>query len=137
MTGCYKTDQLCRLTSMEARRPSRDGDEGGKGGQKRETSKQAQPRSPKLPWTAARTTACYGSVCPALQVTTAPCNCCPNCYAEQSHKDNVRSSAVGKPLKQKKSNSLVQHHLPALDFFWANFFMRVQLTFLLLILPGL
>ena len=70
-------------------------------------------------------------------VTTAPCNCCPNCYAEQSHKDNVCSSAIGKPLKQKKSNSLVQHHLPALDLFRASFFMRVQLTSLLLISPGL
>ena len=27
--------------------------------------------------------------------TTVPCNCCPNCYAEQSHKDNVRSYAAG------------------------------------------
>ena len=65
-------------------------------------------------------------------VTTAPSNCCPNCYAEQSHKDNIRSSAVGKQLKQK-SNS----HFPALDLFWANFFLRVQLTSLLLISPGL
>ena len=31
--------------------------------------------------------------------TTVPGNCCPNCYAEQSHKDNVRSSAVGKKKK--------------------------------------
>ena len=52
--------------------------------------------------------------------TTAPRNCCPNCYAEQSHKDNVRSSAVGKQLKQKKSNSQTQLHLPALDLFWAT-----------------
>ena len=69
--------------------------------------------------------------------TTAPRNCCPNCYAEQSHKDDVPSSAVGKQLKQKKSNSLVQLHLPALDLFWANFFVRVQLTSLLWISPGL
>ena len=71
--------------------------------------------------------------------TTAPRNCCPNSYAEQSHKDNVRSSAAGKQLKQKKSNSLslAQHHLPPLDLFWASFFVRVQLTSLLLILPGL
>ena len=41
-----------------------------------------------------------------------------------SHKDNVRSSAVGKQLKQKKSNSLAQLHLPTLDLFWAN--LRVQ-----------
>ena len=64
-------------------------------------------------------------------------NCCPNCHAEQSHKDNVRSSAVGKQLKQKKSNSLAQLHLPALGLFWASFFVRIQLTSLFLISPGL
>ena len=72
--------------------------------------------------------------------TTAPRNCCPNCHAEQSHKDNVRSSLAGKQLKQKKSNSLsiAQHHLPALDLFWASsFLLRVQLTSLFLISPGL
>ena len=69
--------------------------------------------------------------------TTAPLNCCPSCYAEQSHKDNVRSSAVGKQLKQKKSNFPAQHHLPALDLFWTSFFVRVQFTSLLLISPGL
>ena len=41
-----------------------------------------------------------------------------------SHKDNVRSSAVGKQLKQKKSSSQAQLHLPALDLFCAN--LRVQ-----------
>ena len=68
--------------------------------------------------------------------TTAPRT---NGYAEQSHKDNVRSSAVGKQLKRKKSNSLslAQLRLPVLDLFWANFFVRVQLTSLLLISPGL
>ena len=55
--------------------------------------------------------------------TTAPRNCCPNCYVEQSHEDNARSSAVGKHPKQKKSNSfsLAQLHLPALALFWAGF----------------
>ena len=58
--------------------------------------------------------------------TTAPRNCCPKCYAEQSHKDNVRSFAVGKQLKQKKSSFLsrAQHHLPALDLFWASVFVE-------------
>ena len=37
----------------------------------------------------------------------------------------------------KRSPTLSQHHLPALDLFWASFFMRVQLTSLLLISPGL
>ena len=47
-----------------------------------------------------------------------------------SHKDNVRSSAVEKQLKQKKSSSpsTAQHHLTALDLFSASFFLRVQLT---------
>ena len=52
------------------------------------------------------------------------CNCYLNCCAEQSHKDNVHSSAVEKQLMQKKSNFLAQLHLPTLDLFWAN--VRVQ-----------
>ena len=46
--------------------------------------------------------------------TTTPHSCCPNCYAEQSHKYSLCSSAVGKQLKQNKCNSLAQLHLPAL-----------------------
>ena len=71
---------------------------------------------------------------------TAPCNCCSNCCAEQSHKDNVHSSIAGETTEAKEvqlSLSIAQHHLPALDLFWASFFMRVQLTSLLLISPGL
>ena len=58
---------------------------------------------------------------------------------QNSHKDNVCSSAIGKRLKQKKSNSLslAQHHLPALGLFWASFFVKVQLTSFLLISPEL
>ena len=114
----------------------------GKRGQKSKASKQAPTRK-------------TGQVCrgppPEQQnvkavsvrhcaATTAPRNCCPNCYAEQSHRDYVRSSAVGKQLKQKKSNSLslAQHHLPALDLsVCSSFFVRVQLTSLLLVSPGL
>ena len=66
---------------------------------------------------------------------------------------------LGNELKRKKTNSQTQHHLSALDLFWANlwvqhhlppldlawtrktwasnFFVRVQLTPLLLISPGL
>ena len=40
-------------------------------------------------------------------------------------------------MKQKKSNSQAQLHLPALDLFCANFFARGQLTSLLLISPGI
>ena len=60
------------------------------------------------------------------------------CGTESRHKDNARSSAIGKQVKQKKSNyiSLAQHHLPALGLFWASFFLRVQLTALLLVSHG-
>ena len=40
-------ERLCCLTSTEARRPIRDGDEWQKGGQKRETPKQAPTRKTK------------------------------------------------------------------------------------------
>ena len=43
---------------------------------------------------------------------------------QDSHIDKVRSSAVGKQLKQKKSNLQGQLHLPTLDLFWALW--RVQ-----------
>ena len=38
--------------------------------------------------------------------SSVPRNCCFNCCAEQSQKDNVRSTAVEKQPKQKKSNFL-------------------------------
>ena len=45
---------------------------------------------------------------------------------------------VGKQLKQKSNSlSVDQHHLPALDLLWASFILRVQLTSLLFISPGL
>ena len=63
-------------------------------------------------------------------------NCCPNCYAEQSHEENVRSSAVGKQPKQKKSNFQAQHHLPALDIVLSGLTSRSSTTSLLLISLG-
>ena len=57
----------------------------GKGGQKSETSKQALTRKTK----AAVDRRQNSSVRPALRSDhTAPRSCCPNCYAEQSHKDS-------------------------------------------------
>ena len=125
-----KNNDFCCLTSTEAKRPIRDEDEWENGDRRVKPRNRRQPRRPRLPWTAARTTEVSGvRHCAA---TTAPRDCCPNCYAEQSHRDNVRSSAVGKQLRQK-SNS----HFPALDLFWVCVFVRVQLTSLLFISPGL
>ena len=86
---------------------------------------------------------------PLIAVSTA---------VRSSHKDNVRSTAVEEQLKQKTSPTFwaqlhlpaldlswallrIQHHLPPLDLAWtrkwqSNFFVRVQLTRLLLISPG-
>ena len=103
-----------------------DGDEWEKGERSVKPRDRHQPRRPRLPWTAARTTKIMlrQSSVRHCAATTAPPSCCPNCYAEHSHKDSVNSSAVGKQMKRKKSNSQAQLHLPALDLFWAN--LRVQ-----------
>ena len=129
---------FCCLTSTEASRPIRDGDEWEKGGQKSETSKQAPT------WkTTAAVDHCQNRMlrqCPSGIAQRPPHHAIAVPTAMQnSHKDNVRSSAVGQQLKQNKSNSLslAQHHLPALDLFWASFLVRVQLTSFLLISPGL
>ena len=55
-----------------------------------------QPGKPRLPWTHRQNQKISVRHCAA---TTAPRRCCPNCYAEQSHKDNIRSSAAGKQLQ--------------------------------------
>ena len=100
----------------------------GKGGQKSETSKQAPTRKTKAAVDSRQNNRtlrqCRSGIAQrpprhAIAVPTA---------MQNSHKDNIRSSAVGKQLKQKKSNylSIAQHHLPALDLFWASFFLETS-----------
>ena len=67
----------------------------------------ARPRAPTIkrqrrPWTTARTTTMLGSgdLASAKQLVYSA-NCCFNCCAEQSHKDNVRSTVVEEQLKQR------------------------------------
>ena len=130
----------------------------GKRGQKNETSRQAPTRKAKAVMEGRQNNKMLRQ-CPSSIVQRPPHHATAVPAAMQnSHKDNVRSSAVGKQLKQKKSNSQAELHLPALDLFWANswvqhlwvlllispgpaeasnFFVRVQLTSLLLISPGL
>ena len=134
---------------------------GGGGGEKVWVTCPRNPtlKRPKRPWTTARTTTMLRQWRPRhCEATSVLCSCCFNCCVEQSHKDNVRSTAVEKQRKQKTSPTFwAQLHLPALDLFWAllraqhhvsppdvawtriwlsNFFLRVQLTSLLLISPG-
>ena len=127
---------FCCLTSTEARRPIRTGTS-EKRGQKSKTSKQAPTRKTKTAVDRRQNNRMLRQ-CPSGIVQRPPHHAIAVPTARQnSHKDNARSSTAGKQLKQKKSNSQAQLHLPALDLFSANFFVRVQLTSLLSISPGL
>ena len=92
----------------------------GKGVQKSETSKQAPPRKTKAAVDRRQNNRMLRQ-CPSGIAQRPPHHAIAVPTAMQnSHKDNVRSSAAGKQLKQRKSNSPAQHHLPALDLFWAK-----------------
>ena len=54
--------------------------------------------------------------------SSALCNCCFNCCAGQSHKDNC---CWGTTRSERSPAFAAQHHLPAHDLFWAN--LRLQL----------
>ena len=51
-------ERLCCLTSTEESRRIRGGDEWEKGDRRAKLQNRCQPRRPRLPWTAARTTGC-------------------------------------------------------------------------------
>ena len=117
---------------MEASRPIRDGDEWEK-----PQSRQAPTRKTKAAVDRRQNNKMLRQ-CPSGIAQRPPHHAVAVLTAMQnSHKDNGRSSAVMKQLKQKKSNPQAQLHLPALDLFWASLFLRVELTSLLLISPGL
>ena len=129
---------FCCLTSTEARRPIRDGDEWGKGGQKSETSKQAPTRKTEAAVDRRQNNKMLRQ-CPSGVAQRPPHHAIAVPTAMQNRVTKTMSVAppFGKQLRQKKSNSLsiAQLHLPALHLFWASFFLRVQLTSLLLISP--
>ena len=91
----------CCLTSTEARWPIRDGDRVGRG---RENERLDRGNRPKKTGETVDRRQNNGSVkavsprrCPA---TCTLCNCFFNCCAGQSHKDNVRCTAVDEQLGQ-------------------------------------
>ena len=131
-------ERLCCLTSTEARRPIRDGDEREKWDRRVKPRNRRQPGRPRLPWTAARTTGCYGSVRPALRSDHSTMQLLSQLICRT---ESQRRCPWLRRWETTEANevqpSLAQHHHPALDVFWADFFVRVQLTSLLLISPGL
>ena len=76
----------------------------GGGGRERMSSSSASfdPERQRRMWTTARTTAMLRQWGPRHCVATSILrDCCFNCCAKQSRKDNVRSSAVEKQLEAK------------------------------------
>ena len=121
------------FTSTEARWLIRDGDNGGGGGGGEGGGRTKEWRldrgyRPKKTWETVDRRQNNGSVkavsprhCPA---TSALRNCCFNCRAGQSHKDNV-APLLRNNSKRKKSNFRSPAPPPAHALFWAN--LRVQL----------
>ena len=116
------------FTSTEARSLIRDGDRGGRGRKSEDSTADTARKRPERPWTAARTMEVLRR-CPlaiaqrlvhyAIAVSTA--------VLGQSHKDNVRCTAVEEQLEAKEvqlsqpsSTSLLMH-----DLLWIN--LKVQL----------
>ena len=64
-------------------------------------------KRPERPWTAARTMEVLRAVSPRhCAATSALRNCCFKCRAGQSHKDNVRCTAVEEQLEAKEVQRL-------------------------------
>ena len=93
-----KRERNCCLTFTEAsKRLIRDGYKWGKGGRRVNQVNQGCHGPPPEQQDVMAVCVWHSTA------TTAPCSCCPNRHAEQSH--NVHSSAVGKEEKRKKTCS--------------------------------
>ena len=111
----------------------------GKGGQKSETSKRAPTWKTNVAVDRCQNNRMLRQ-CPSGIAQQPPhCTIAVPTATQNRVTKKTSSSATGQQQKQKKSNSLpiAQHHLPVLDLFWDSFFVRVQLTLILLISPGL
>ena len=109
----------------------------GEGRQKSETSKQAPARRTKAAVDRRQNNRMLRQ-CPSDIAQRPP----HYAIAVPTVMQNRVTMSVAPPLgnscsKRSPALFLAQHHLPALDLFWASFFVRVQFTSLLLISPGL
>ena len=107
----------------------------GKGDRRVKPQNRRQPRIPRLPWTAARTTGCAIRNVNTSGIAQRPPH---HAIAVPTAMQNrvTETMSVAPPLgndwnKRSPTLSLAQHH--QFDLFWASFFVRVQLTSLLLI----
>ena len=116
------------FTSTEARWLIRDGDSGEGGGRKSEGSLADTARKrPERPWTAARTMEVLRRCPLAIAQRLVHCTIAVStAVLGQSHKDNIRCTAVEEQLEAKEVQLFAaQLHLPTHDLFWAN--LKVQL----------
>ena len=93
-------DSWC-FTSTEARWPIRDGDRVGRGRQSEGSTAETARKRPERPWTAARTMEVLRR-CP-LAISQRLVHCAiavSTAVLGQSHKDNVRCTAVDQQLGQ-------------------------------------
>ena len=122
-------NEYCCLMSMEASRPVVFGTgTSGKEEEKSETSRQAATRKTKAAMHCHQNNKMLWQGPPGIvQQLLHHAVAVPTAVQNKSPKDNVRSCAVWKQLKQKKSNSQAQLHLPALDLFWPNCWVQHHL----------
>ena len=97
------------FTSTESRWPIRDGDRVGRGRQSEGSTAETARKGPERPWTAARTMEVLKRCPLAIAQRLVHCAIVSTAVPGQSHKDNVRCTAVEEQLgqlKQRKSSFL-------------------------------
>ena len=97
----------CCFTSTEARWPIRDGDIVGRGPQSEGSTAETAQKRPERPWTAARTMEVLRR-CP-LAIAQRLVHCATadsTAVLGQSHKDNVRCTAVDEQLGQLEAKEV-------------------------------
>ena len=97
------------FTSTEARWPIRDGDRVGRGRQSEGSTAETARKGPERPWTAARTMEVLKRCPLAIAQRLVHCAIVSTAVPGQSHKDNVRCTAVEEQPESKE----VQHSQPS------------------------
>ena len=97
----------CCFTSTEARWPIRDGDRVGRGRQSEGSTAETARKRPERPWTAARTMEVLRRCPLAIAQRLAHCAIAVStAVLGQSHKDNVRCTAVDEQLGQLEAKDV-------------------------------
>ena len=108
----------CCFTSTEARWPIRDRDRMRRGRQNEGSTAETARKRPERPWTAARTTEVLRRCPVAIAQRLVHCAIAvSSAVLGQSHKDNVRCTAVDEQLGQLKARGptcSAQLHLPTI-----------------------